>query len=419
MEDSLTRRAVLSGVGSATAAGVAGCGGDGNAADGTDTVDGANTDDGGADGPATETGDGGRAFTATAGIDWPTWRATAENNTVLSGTSGPEGPLEVAWTADGSSAYPAVVDGTAYVDAADSIKAIDVASGEREWEYTAEGDGFMTPTVIDDALYTFDAGGITALDLATGDRLWTDETITGGSLAPQDGLLVGTNLTEAYAFDPSARELRWTTPIQDEDDPDWNAIAAQAADHDHLYVLEYTGLLSAIDLENGEVQWTRDFSSTSIKEQALNVAGDGVYLHHHIEMNRSGVRAMDAQTGEDRWTKTMDSAPTTPLVAADTVYLQVWLREEERMPFVALDPVSGEQQRELTAVDKESNTQAVLADGTLIHWAGEETLAAVDVESDTVTWTYEGELTGDSSLVVTENAVFANNNGELACLQSA
>lgn len=426
MEESLTRRAVLAGVGSATAAGVAGCGGDGNAADGTDTDDGAttdvedgNTDDGGTDGPATESGNGGRAFTATAGTDWPTWRATAENNTVLSGTSGPEGPLEVAWTADGSSAYPAVVDGMAYVDAAERIKAIEVTSGEQAWEYTAENSGFMTPTVIDDALYTFEAGGITALDRATGDRLWTDETITGGSLAPVDGLLVGANLTEAYAFDPSARELRWTTPIRDEDDPDWNDIARRVADRQHLYVLEYTGLLSALDIENGEVQWTRNFPANNIQNVTLNAAGDAVYLQYFLDETTPGVRAMDARTGEDRWTKPTGAGQTTPVVTADELYLQIWLQDEDRRPYVALDPATGERRRELTAVEKSPETQPVLAGGTLIHWAGEGTLGAVDVESDTVTWTYEGDLTGDSSLVVTEDAVFANNNGELACLQSA
>lgn len=269
------------------------------------------------------------------------------------------------------------------------------------------------------SVYTFDAGGITALDRSTGDRLWTDESITAGSLIPRNGVLYGANLTEAYAFDPAERELRWTTPIQDEDGPDWNQVARRAVDTRHLYVLEYTGLLSALDLESGDVQWTRDFSASSVKEQALNAAGDAVYLRHHLDTNRAGVRAMDVATGEDRWTKTMSSAPTTPVVTADELYLQAYSREEDRLAYVALDPATGERRRELTAVEKDPNTQPVLADGTLIYWAGEGRLQAVDIESDTVSWTVEEPLTGDRSIVVADDAVLANNYGEWACLQSA
>lgn len=406
-----TRRGVLGGFGTVTAASLAGCSGgsgsnDSGSNDDSGSVDDGSIDDSGSDDPVA----------ARTGTAWPTYRATPQNNPWLTDTAGPDGTIEHAWELTAHYANPAVVDGVAYVDRAEEIAAVDVASGEIQWTYAAENDWSMTPTLLDGTLYTFDRNGITAIDSASGEHRWTDDAIGGGSLHPYDGVLYGVNTTNAYAFDPASREVRWTADLPGEN-PDWNSIEGTAVDGDHVYMLAVSGSFVAFDRESGEVQWSRKFSTSSVQTGGLNVGGNGVYLHQ--VPRTSHVRAMDPATGADRWKKSVSSGNSTPVVTADGLYLIEYRSDDQSFSLGQYDPVSGDQTNSFDAVSRDFGHQPVVAGERLYHWSDAETLTAVDLANDEVAWTYEHDREADGLPVVTPEAVLFREDTTLHCLQSA
>lgn len=423
MDDSLTRRRALGTISGATVGLVAGCSGDGAEDPGADDATQGTTEQTEAEtATATAEGSGGGSgtFTATTDGDWPTFFATPQNNHVLTDTSVPSEAPEVAWEFSGGFVDPAIVDGTVYVDRFEEITAIDLSTGEIQWTYTAANEGSMTPTVVDGTIYTFDNGGITAIDAATGERQWTDEQITAGSLQPADGRLLGTNLDHAYAFDPAAREVLWRTELPGEN-PDWNGIMKRANDDQRLYVVEATGEMTAFDNESGDIVWTRDFPATTIGNNrgGLNVAGDGVYLYQILDSTEPTLRAMDGETGEDRWTKRIPGNGNTPLVTTDGLYLAEYLPEVEETVFGRFDPISGQRHEQFDAIEHHIGWQPVLVDDTLLYWEAPDSLAAVDLANDEQLWDHEQFVEASNSLVATDGAVLYRNGSKLKCLQAA
>ena len=417
-----TRRSLLGGIGTVTVASIAGCSGSGGddggsnvSADGDPTAD---TDGEGSNGSSTGGGstDHSSSVTAATESSWPTYRATPENNPRLTDTVGPEGSIEHAWELTAHYANPAVVDGTAYVDRANEIVAVDVVSGEVNWTYSSENEWSMTPTLLDGALYTFDRNGITAIDPLTGEYQWTNDAIGGGSLHAYDGVLYGVNTTNAYAFDPAEREVLWTAELPGEN-PDWNAIEGTAVDGDRVYMIAVSGSLAAFDREDGEVQWSRKFSTSSTQEVGLNVGGSGVYLHQVGDSPR--VRAVDPESGENRWTKSVASGTCTPVVTADGLYLLEYLPDEQAFVLGRYDPESGDRQKSFDAVSDDAGHQPVVAGDRLYHWSAPETLTVVDLANDEVAWTYEHDYEADSLPSVTPEAVLFREDDMLHCLQSA
>ena len=81
--------------------------------------------------------------------------------------------------------------------------------------------------------------------------------------------------------------------------------AAGALDDDRVYIPLGDEWLMALDRETGTLAWTREFEANSPP-----LAHDGTLFI----ASRGDIRALDAATGEDRWTKRIDSAVTAPLV---------------------------------------------------------------------------------------------------------
>ncbi|WP_290809836.1 PQQ-binding-like beta-propeller repeat protein [Halovivax sp.] len=102
----------------------------------------------------------------------------------------------------------AVADGRVYVGTRETVVAVDLADGSREWE-TDDGSGFLS--VVDGRCYTRSEAGVTALDAETGDREWRYETdLVGRDPVEFDGTVyvpVGDGLRGLHA---DTGEPRWT-----------------------------------------------------------------------------------------------------------------------------------------------------------------------------------------------------------------
>jgi outer membrane protein assembly factor BamB len=81
--------------------------------------------------------------------------------------------------------------------------------------------------------------------------------------------------------------------------------AAAAMDDVHVYVPISGNLLIALDRETGVLAWTR-----SIETASPPAVGDGaIYI-----VSPGAIRALEADTGQDRWSLPLETAVTTPLV---------------------------------------------------------------------------------------------------------
>ena len=81
--------------------------------------------------------------------------------------------------------------------------------------------------------------------------------------------------------------------------------AGGALDDDRVYIPLGDEWLMALDRETGALAWTREFEANSAP-----LAHDGTLF----VASRGAIRALDAATGEDRWTTGIDSAVTAPLL---------------------------------------------------------------------------------------------------------
>ena len=81
--------------------------------------------------------------------------------------------------------------------------------------------------------------------------------------------------------------------------------AAGALDDEHVYIPLREEWMMALDRETGAVAWTRELDANSAP-----IAKD----HTVFVASRGAIRALDAGTGEDRWTTPINSAVTAPLV---------------------------------------------------------------------------------------------------------
>lgn len=420
MDDPMTRRRVLGAVGGATAGAVAGCSGDGaddQVRNDEVTEGGTEQTDGDTATATAERSDRTGAFTATNEQNWPSYRATPQNNPVLTAASVPRSEPTVAWELLGHYSDPAIVSGTAYVPRFDEMAAVDVATGEVQWTYTRETRVSMTPTVIGETVYTVDGGGITAIDRANGERLWTDDAVTPGTLGPQGERLVGASVDHAFAYDPAAREVEWTTPLPGEN-PDWNEVLLTASDGRRLYVLAVAGVLAAFDTESGAVDWQRSLGSNSLtSDVGLNVAGENVYLHHVPDTSPT-IRAIAKMNGEDNWTKPAGAGGVTPVLTSKGAYFHDYYGGGTPSTLARYDGVTGQLDAEFSAVDGAHGWQPAIAGDVMVYWADRKTIAAHDLAADEELWRFEHGYEANDSLVVTDDAVLFREGASVKCLRA-
>ncbi|WP_415382308.1 PQQ-binding-like beta-propeller repeat protein [Halosimplex sp. TS25] len=400
-EKHLGRRELLAGAGAAVSLGLAGC---------TDAVGVGGDENGG--GSSDRSG----PLDATNEADWPMFGANAERNPVLTGTSGPEGPVREEWTFESHYVSPSVRDGTVYVDSSSAYYALDAATGDVLWERESESDGSMTPMVTEDALYTFDGGGLTALDPEDGTHRWTDDTVTGGFPVPRDGVLYGANGDDVFAFDLGDREMRWTSPLESEDTADGNYLIDVAADGSHVYTVEGVGEVSAYSLDGGERQWTLSSAYIDDSTFTLSVAGGTVYLATVLGASgKPTLRAIDASSGDVQWT---DTVGIMSGVTADRLYADQKTDDGDDAGVFALDPATGDRIEELSGVTSFWGNQPVVADETL-YYSADSGIYAYDLEADEMRWEHTDSHLEIDELLVAGDRVFFKTGTTLRALGPA
>lgn len=258
----------------------------------------------------------------------------ARTGSVDDAFTGPEPPLTDGWTRSlpdgrGSETSPILADGTLYVGDTDGpppgtagertvvIEALDPGTGERRWSATA-----------------------TTTRESHGTYYHADSLALAGDGEPvliqtSNGLCaVGTDGTERWCFDNVGDGQLSYQPV------------APAVDAETAYVGRYRRIATddtepafyAVDLEDGSERWRHEFSAWDGRLVYSPAVADGVV---YLAAYDDGITALDASDGTELWRESapVDGAPT---VANGAVYVTTADYDDEELGARALEADTGE-----------------------------------------------------------------------------
>lgn len=233
-------------------------------------------------------------------------------------------------------AQPVAANGVIYaMDGAGRITAMNADTGEVRWERHISSDNKRDQeafggglAIVDGRLYaTSGYGFVLALDPASGDQIWRSSTISPVTSAPAaaDGRVFAVTAdNELFALDANNGEILWT----------YQGIAetagimtspAPAIDGDIVIAPFSSGELVALQVANGRGVWQDALTSgsglagvSSLNDIASSpVVSDGVVY----AMSHSGVlAAIDMQNGDRLWTKPAGGV-SMPWLAGDYLFV--------------------------------------------------------------------------------------------------
>lgn len=291
--------------------------------------------------------------------DWPMFRGNPRL-TGVAGGSLPE-PLAVRWryeTKEPVTATAAISSGIVYVGCDDgNLYALNLADGALRWKF-ATGEMIESSPTVTGGLVVWgnDAGIIHACDAKTGELRWkyeTDGRIISSAVPYQNRIVVGSYDGYLYCLDVADGKLIWkyaadervhSTPAL----TDGYALFGGCDGHLHVVDLEtgarkahialgsVTGASAAVDGANaylgthgeevlgvdwraGRVLWRYEnpqrgnafMSSAAFKNDLVVIGGRDKLLH-----------ALDAKTGQPRWTLTVkDRIDGSPVIVGARVYI--------------------------------------------------------------------------------------------------
>ena len=293
------------------------------------------------------------ASATTAPADaWPQFRGSPSLTGVSDATLAAE--LTLLWTYQADEAIDssaAIADGTVYVGTyAGTLIALDLATGEERWTYTTGdlGIGESSPAVAGDLVFVGDLGGVFhAVDTATGAARWTFETmgeIKSSPVVIGDRVLIGSYDGYLYGLAIADGALLWkyetfnyvhATPAI------WDGVAYFGGCDEMFHGVRINDGTEVVNLSAGAYTAASPaitdgkvfFGTFDNEVLGLDLATEELIWHYepperHFPFYSSAlsiddtiviggrdkmVHAIDAQTGESRWTFTtrarVDSSP--------------------------------------------------------------------------------------------------------------
>ncbi len=233
-------------------------------------------------------------------------------------------------------AQPVAANGVIYaMDGAGGITAMNAASGEVRWERHISSDNKRDReafggglAIVDGRLYaTSGYGFVLALDPATGDQIWRRDTISPVTSAPaaaEGRVFAVTADNELFALDANNGEILWTYQGIAETAGLMTAPAPAIAG-DVVIAPFSSGELVALQAASGRGVWQDALTSgsglagvSSLNDIASSpVVSDGVVY----AMSHSGVlAAIDMQNGDRLWTQPAGGV-SMPWLAGDYLFI--------------------------------------------------------------------------------------------------
>ncbi|WP_134669420.1 outer membrane protein assembly factor BamB family protein [Halorussus marinus] len=270
------------------------------------------------------------------------------------------------------------------------VDAFDAASGERRW--SKEVGRVTGVEAAGGVVYVgVKAGGdsarVLAFDARSGERRWNGSVRNlASAMAAADGALYAANGGLA-AIDPADGSVRWQ--FDDRDGATFTIVVApgeQLAADGRRVVYGGNGGIVALAPADGSVEWRAD---TDFSTNAGPALGDGTaYVGGD---NGDGLAALDATSGDVRWTRTFgQSAGVAGIRPTDRSMLVATGTAGVGGSFgtlYELDPETGVERRE-TRFDAPVRGTATGGDWFVVRTA-EDTVACFDAETFTEAWRTE------------------------------
>lgn len=195
-----------------------------------------------------------------------------------------------------------------------TLAAFDVETGNLAWSVHGGGSE-LGVAVADGTLFAGEAE-LVAYDATTGRQRWSTEpaaplvtapTVAGERVAAVDA----EGVARAHAVEGGAQ--LWTHEVGVPDAPPlWGYGGVLAGGGESLYVVT-EGAAVALDLETGEVRWRR---SLETPEGLPQVGTDTVYV-----VTRDTLVALATDGGTERWRRRMDEVRPTVAIGPNSVYV--------------------------------------------------------------------------------------------------
>ncbi|WP_207586439.1 PQQ-binding-like beta-propeller repeat protein [Halomontanus rarus] len=302
-------------------------------------------------------------------------------------------------------------------DAANTGRAGSIApppASEPVWQFHTDDDdarGAASTPVVDDervfvvtglpARFAEDGGRLYALERATGEVDWDYELPGGAGGGPAlvgDAVLVGSGDGTLLALERATGDVHWRTDLG-------GAVRTPAIADGWCYVQTDTGRVSAVDVETGEGCWDAriagaldrlGFGSDYHAEGRPAVTEDTVYVttgereDDESSTDRAIVRALERESGDERWAKTFPSRrlPRSPVVADGVVSVAV----EDRVVALADGETGnaepGEKLWTFVTGYRETSAPAIVGDTAYIS---AKNVYAIDLETGRERWRHVNE----------------------------
>ncbi len=369
--------------------------------------------------------------------NWHQFQYDVGNTGHAASASGPKAMGGELWvsTFDGEFGHDSVTlaDGTIYAKTnnRETLYAIDAVTGETAWTTTiGEFGGGSVPTVVGGTIYIgTQSGSVIAVSADDGRRLWLFEANTDDrgngvmcSVTVQDELLYfGDGAGIVYAVSTEGRE-RWRFETGGAIGRSTPAVIDGTA-----YVGSMDGNLFALDAITGEERWTKTlgdavFCSPAVADGTVFVGSitatdDGGPITipdgDDIADNRQTegeIHALAVSDGATEWSVTLDAQVNSSLAVANgTVY-----GGPRTGPFYAWDAGSGEQRWFFPTEYLEEASPAV-ADGVV--YLTTEQIYGIDAETGRERWRYQPSNGMDTSPVIADGVLFGgDHDGNLYAL---
>jgi outer membrane protein assembly factor BamB len=216
---------------------------------------------------------------------------------------------------------------------------------------------------------------VLAVDVATGESAWTIDREFGPPVAPAVVEAGGRTLvlySEGFGDSPPT-----ATPTPT---PTSTSSPSPSAGPENAF----PSFLVAIDLETRQAAWDAPVELKEVSRTGVTVDGDTAYVGD----DRGNVYAIDAITGDPRWTADAGGFIDTSVAVSDgLVVVVVQGNRSARASLVALDGATGEQRwrRELEGVAV-LGSMASIADGIIYAGFSDRTVRAFRLTSGAQLW---------------------------------
>lgn len=314
--------------------------------------------------------------------DWPMHRGDPSRDGAVDGV-GLEGDPVLLWQVKlpGRAARsPAISQGLAFVGSGDGeMRALDAATGEQRWSFTADSGVEITPTWADGLLYFGSLNGtLYALDASTGASVWRAEIQAAPNSTPVvvDGVLyVGSEANALMALDAATGEELWRfatdAPIPRSPSVVGNLIVTGTEN----------GLLLAVDATTHEKLW--EFQGDPNELVGAVPVADGVVYFPQAMM----LWALDAQTGEVLWERDVNEGGVRCALPFERIVVTCGFNGQ----MTGLDARTGD--TAWTTMLGGASSPAALVDGVVYTVAGDRQVVALDARDGADLWRFS--LDGD------------------------